>query len=94
MINFIKENFEGIIALIVGLIIPGAVFLMSYFQHQILILTENNLNKATQRLHDRINTLEDNVLILSKDIMHLQNLIGSLPEQIFNLKLEIEKLKK
>lgn len=94
MISFIEEHFEGIIALIVGLVIPSIILFVFYFQHQTLQLAESNLNKATKRLDERINSLEDSFLVLSKDIKHFKNSIDSLPEQYLELKLEIEKLKK
>ena len=71
MNQFFEEHFEGIIALVVGGLIPIIIWFFSYYRKIIVDDFEVILNRATQRIDQEINSIKEKLTILKEKFIQL-----------------------
>lgn len=73
MNQFFKDHFDGLLALLIGGLIPVIVWFFSYYKLIILKDAEVILNKTAKRIDDEIISLKEKLTILKEKLIQLED---------------------
>lgn len=96
MWEFIKDHFEGIIALALGGLIPVILYLFKIYRDNIIDVAEDKINGVTKRIDKEMSIIKEKMSVLKENIIHLQDKSEyqneSIKEQLTNIEEELKQL--